>query len=62
MNTDIKKFIEELKTLDTYRVFLDSDDLIDSERHVDGEWVSAYSLQCLIEDFEKVLTRSSDLV
>ena len=53
MNTDIKKFIEELKTLDTYRVFLDSDDLIDSERHFDGEWISAYSLQCLIEDFEK---------
>lgn len=56
MKTDIKKFIEELKTLDTYRVFLDSDDLIDAERHVDGEWVSVYSLQCLIEDFEKKFT------
>lgn len=59
MNENIKHFIEELKTLNTYRVFLDSDGFIDGERHVDGEWVSAYSLQCLIEDFEKSLDSAS---
>jgi hypothetical protein len=55
----IDQFIQELRTMDTYHVDIDSTGEHYCERHPDGEWVDAYSLECLIDEFENSRKTSS---
>lgn len=52
MKTLIEKFISDLRELDTYNVDLDSEGDLYTERNIDGIWISSYSLECLIDEFE----------
>ena len=55
----IKEFIQNLRELDTYNVDLSSEGELYTERNIDGVWVSAYSLECLIDEFEKELEKNT---
>lgn len=55
---DINQFIAELRAIDTYNVDVDSDGFLYTERNVDGIWINAWSLECLIREFEKSLNQS----
>lgn len=49
----IKEFLEQLRAMDTYRVDVDSDGYLFHERQPNADWINAFSLECLIDEFEK---------
>jgi len=49
----IKEFVEQLRAMDTYRVDTDSDGDLFYERQPNANWINAFSLECLIDEFEK---------
>jgi hypothetical protein len=49
----IKEFVEQLRAMDTYRVDVDSDGDLSYERQPNADWINAFSLECLIDEFEK---------
>jgi len=56
---NIKEFIQHLRELDTYNVDLSSEGELYTERDIDGAWISAYSLECLIDEFENELEKNT---
>ena len=60
MNKLIEKFISDLRMMDTYKVDLDSEGDLYIERHIDGIWISAWSLECLIDEFEENLNKPQE--
>lgn len=52
----IKSLVEQLKELDTYNVDLDSEGFLYVERNVEGNWINAFSLDCIVDELEKELT------
>ena len=49
----IKEFVEQLRAMDTYRVDVDSDGDLFYERQPNANWINSFSLECLIDEFEK---------
>lgn len=60
MNKLIDKFISDLRMMDTYKVDLDSEGELYIERHLDGIWINAWSLECLIDEFEENLNKPQE--
>lgn len=56
---NIKEFIQQLRELDTYNVDLSSDGDLYPERDIDGAWINAFSLECLIDEFENELEKNT---
>lgn len=48
----IKKFIKDLREIDSYKVDISADDELYVERNMDGPWVNLFSLECLVDEFE----------
>ena len=56
MNIDkIKSLVVQLRELDTYRVDTDSEGFLYVERNVDGNWINAFSLDCIVDELEREL-------
>lgn len=56
---NIKEFIQQLRELDTYNVDVSSDGDLYTERDIDGAWIIAFSLECLIDEFENELEKNT---
>lgn len=52
----IKALVEQLRELDTYNVDIDSEAFLYVERNVDGNWMNAFSVECIADELEKALS------